>query len=191
MDISKLIPLSEVSTEKLKELFDKNENLAWNVRNSVAQNEVFWAQDALSYFGDADIETEFGIYTRATFWVKHDPDSARKFIVGMKKLQTDREILDPENAPFIDQAVAYWNIYANNQNPDTDDVLLELVYKAVDRLSGMFRDYLVKAFKFWEDDEHVKNEIGDFAENHGDHLFLNPTDDTVLEVKKISQWDFY
>lgn len=193
MDISKLIPLSEVSTEKLKELFDKNENLAWNVRHAVEQNEVFWAQDAFSYFGDADIEAEFGIYQKVFVTVKHDPDTARKFIVGMKNLQTDREILDPKSDVakiVIDQAIAYWNVYANNQNPDADDTLLERIYALVDILAKAFEDYLVKAFEFWEDDEHVKNEIGDFAETHGDRLFLDPTDDTVLEIRKVSQWDF-
>ena len=194
MDISKLIPLSEVSVEKLKELFDKNENLAWNVRNSVAQNEVFWAQDAFSYFGDADIEAEFGIYQKVYVSVKHDPDTARKFIVGMKKLQADREILDPESDEakiVIDQAIAYWNVYANNQNPDADDILLERIYTLVDILARAFENYLVEAFKFWEDDEHVKNEIGDFAENYGDRLFLDPSNDEVLEIKKVKQWDFY
>lgn len=190
MKIENLIPISEVSEEKLNKLFDENENFAWNCRHAAEQNEIFWAQDAINYFSSAKLEYEFGIYVHNNFTVNHDPASAHEFIFGMAKLQKDREVLDGEQASFINTALAYWSVYANNTDPEEEDNILSLIYTAVDILARMFESYLKKSFEFWEDDDHVKANMGEFVCNYGDDLFLDPTTDKILELAPVKQWDF-
>ena len=86
MNPEQLIPLNQVSREKLRKLFDENSNFAWNVRHYVEDGEAFFFQEMFKEFGSAKIEWEMGLYTKCKFSVHHEGQTLREFTIGCFKI---------------------------------------------------------------------------------------------------------
>lgn len=191
MKLTNLIPLKEVSSEKLRELFNKDSNFAWNLRHYAESSEADFVQEVFKSFKDAKLEWEFGIYTKCCFSVNHDPSSLHAFALGCIGILKDYSFFKDEDAKFI-EGLAILTIQYQNCDPDKEDEILEKAYVAMDGVASIIADRLRETFKYWESDNNVLDDrLDDFIECYGEDVFLDPTNDTLVEIKKMDTWDFY
>lgn len=191
MKLDKLTPLKDISADKLRELFKKDSNFAWNVRHYAEEGEALFLQEIFKSFGDeVELEWEFGLYTKCRFDVNHDPASLRGFTLGCFKILKDYGLFDASDANYID-ALGYAEQAYENCDSDEEDETLERAYVLVDAVARLIESHIRETFEYWESDEHVLNErMEDFIENYGEDIFLDPTDDTLVEVNRLKAWDF-
>lgn len=192
MKLNNLIPLKEVSPEKLRELFKKDSNFAWNLRHYAESCEADFVQEVFKSFSDkVKLEWEFGIYSKCSFSVNHDPSSLHDFALGCIKILKDYGFFKEEDAKFI-EALAIQAISYQNCDPQFEDEILEKAYIAMDGVASIIADRLRETFKYWESDNNVLDDrLDDFIECYGEDVFLDPTNDTLVEIKKMDTWDFY
>ena len=78
---------------------------------------------------------------------------------------------------------------------EAEDIAQEALVKAyiaMDGVASIIADRLRETFKYWESDNNVLNDrLDDFIECYGEDVFLDPTNDTLVEIKKMDTWDFY
>lgn len=194
MKIENLVPLKNVSEDKFRELFNKNSNLAWNLRHYAESCEVDYVREVLGYLDKDGSWTswECGIYSKCHFSARHDRTTLKVMALGCLKIQNDFGFFNETTDPILIETLAVLaGQYANNTDPDKDDDILDRAYAAMDAVSAVITERLKEIFEFWESDENLlKERREDFLECYGDVIYLNPTNDRLMELKSLDSWNF-
>lgn len=194
MKIENLVPLKKVSEDKFRELFNKNSNLAWNLRHYAESCEADYVRGVLRYLDKEGswVSWEFGIYSKCHFSARHDRKTLNVMAVGCLKIQDDFGFFNETTDPILIETLAVLaGQYANNTDPDKDDDILDRAYAAMDAVSAVITERLKEIFEFWESDENVLKEMREgFLESYGDVIYLNPTNDRLMELKSLDTWKF-
>jgi hypothetical protein len=191
MKINKLIPLNEVSADKVKELFNKNSNFAWNVRHYAESSESDFIQEMFKAFGDdLKLEYEYGIFTKCRFSVNHDPTSMCRFAEACIDIGRDYCFFTKEDYPPI-EALTMRVMAFRECAPELEDEILEKGYVLMDEVCAIVAKHLLEIFRHLESDNNIiEGYLESFIECYGDTLFLDPTNDSILELKNMNMWDF-
>lgn len=194
MKLENLVPLNKVSDDKFRELFNKNSDLAWNLRNYAESSEGDYAREVLETITEdksAWVSWEYGIYTKCHFSARHDPKTLVAMAVGCLKIQMSYGFFNETTDPALIEALAIAAKTYEVCSPDEEDSVLDAAYLAMDAVSSAITDCLKEIFEHWESDENVLKEMKEpFLECYGDRLFLDPTDDSIVELTMLKQWDF-
>lgn len=194
MKIENLVPLKKVSEDKFRELFNKNSNLAWNLRHYAESCEGDFVREVLGCL-DKDgawVSWEYGIYSKCHFSARHDRNTLHVMALGCLKIQNDFGFFNETTDPILIETLAVLDgQYADNTDPDKDDDILDRAYAAMDAVSAVITGRLKEIFEWWESDENLLKEMREgFLESYGDVIYLNPTNDRLMELKPLDTWDF-
>lgn len=194
MKLETLVHLNKVSEDKFRELFNKNSDLAWNLRHYAESCEGDYAREVLKTIAEdksAWVSWEYGIYTKCHFSARHDPKTLVAMAVGCLKIQMNYGFFNETTDPALIEALALAAKTYEECGPDEEDSVLDAAYLAMDAVSSVITDRLKEIFEWWESDENVLKEMTEpFLECYGDLLFLDPTDDSIVELTPLKQWDF-
>ena len=196
MKLNNLIPLKEVSTDKLRELFNKNNNFAWNLRHYAEANDADFIKEVLDTFDEnVKLDWEFGIYTRCRFSVNHDPASLQGFALGCIKILKDYGFFKTDgkekDVKLIELLAFHAEAYAHC-DPSLEDEILEKAFVSMDAVAAVIAERIRETFEHWESDNNILDEMLDeFVDCYGEDVFLDPTDDSLVEIKKMDMWDLY
>lgn len=189
-NLNSLVPLASVDPEKIKAIFKKDSNFAWNIRHWVEEGEADYIQDILKCFDGAHVDWEFGLYTRTTFTVEHDIDTIVRFAAGCIKAQRDFEFFDKKQMSLVEALGFFCLHYRDNEDETKDDELLDQIYMAADAVASEIRDNIKKVFEHWECDKNILDErLSDFIDCYGEDIYLDPTNDKLVEVSQLRMWD--
>lgn len=187
MKLSNLVKLCDLSDEKLKELFDSDENFAWSVRNYATSCEIHYLMDVMNEFAKskADVEWDFGVYTSIVFRVKRTPESISGFLDGLKEIQEAFCFLpDSDNAVIQKMETQLEKYYSDEEDDLAWDHLVSTVYDLETRIYGQMREQQ----KWLENDSNIKNEyISQFVECIGDNVYFDGETNSLYELERIRQ----
>ena len=191
MKLNNLIPLKDISADKLRELFNKDSNFAWNLRHYAEACDADFVQEIFKSFGDeVKLEWEFGLYTKTTFRVNHDTTSLKGFALGSVKILKNYGFFENTDAKFIETLAVHAVAYTECDS-SMEVEILERAYATMDAVAAIIAERIRTIFEHWESDENVLNErLDDFIECYGEDIFLDPTNDTLVEVTRLKTWDF-
>ena len=119
-----------------------------------------------------------------------DTASLRGFALGCFKIVKDYGFFNEDDANYID-ALGYAEQTYENCATEMEDEVLEKAYTLMDAVAAIIAKRLRETFAYWESDERILDErLEEFIENYGEDIYLDPTNDTLVEVNRLQMWDF-